>query len=573
MRNDNDQLRRWLAILFFAGLLAAGTHPTQAETCIPEITSSSDYSPELAAAAASDCVTLWSGTLAVTNTPATILVESDINLTNNYKANLQAGLIEADQALVKIRGTAETGPKLGSKIVVVVTRQNDGESYAVAEGTDSRSPCYFTVMPDSYKTTVGIRQVKITIAHELFHCVQNAEVNTSVLNAGVQPDDTDTNGWWAEASAEWFGILAQPDFERTELAKYYELQANLNPHNVFDLYGWPFFAWYSEKHGAPEVLPFLNGLPQTVHKRQVIVKILDHDEWADYAKEYSSFSIWMTDLGRVNPAGRGARETQPIATDGDYAVNMNVAHLVRKSLEFEAGHWKISPTESNPIPKAFLSSTKLNGDPVGDWQELSSSVEIRTPCGLNQTYVVVGFGSEDTDQVFRFKVEKLDDECEAVCANIPAGKDQCLIGMWADHKSYPELTQLYTKLLMEPPTFSFYPDGTFTFDNPYWGRVDGGSGSRIVRYVLNRSIGFWGTSSSSLATCEKREEARGIYTKFVAGTRFQSSLNADKIIDPYREGEYSFRCEGDTVILNAPKMGIRDGVLKRIAGEEDFAPP
>ena len=281
----------------------------------------------------------------------------------------------------------------------------------------------------------------------------------------------------------------------------------------------------------------------------------------------------MTDLGRIDPAGRGARESQPITGDGDYAVNMKVAQLVRENLAFDAGHWQISPVDANPVPKMYLSSTKFDGDPVGDWLELNEPVEIETPCGQPQTFAIVGFGSETTDQVFRFKVEKLDDECEAVCENIPADHDQCLIGMWADQKSYPELVNLYTDLRMEPPIFSFYPDGTFTFDNPYWGRIDGRSGTRIVRYTLNRSVGFWGSSSSSLATCEKREVSRGVYTMIAAGTRIVSPLDADKLLDPYREGTFRFRCEGDTLILNAPEIGIKDGLLKRIASEEDFAPP
>jgi hypothetical protein len=367
--------------------------------------------------------------------------------------------------------------------------------------------------------------------------------------------------------------MAQPNYERTELARHYELGANEKPHNQFNFEGWPFFAWYSEKHGADQILPFLSGLPTRVHEPKIIVDVLPHAEWADFAKEYSSFSIWMTELGRVNPAGRGERETQPIEADGDYAVNMQMAHLVRENLVFEPGRWKISPVESDPTPSAYLSSTKFNGDPVGDWRELSAPVEIETPCEQKQTYVVVGFGSKRTDHVFRFKAEKLDDHCEAVCEGIPAERNQCLIGMWADHKSYTELEKLYTELRMEPPIFSFYPDGTFTFDNPYWGRIVGGSGSRVVRYTLNRSTGFWGSNSSSLATCEKREASLGVYTMFVAGQRFVSPLVTDKLLDPYREGKFRFRCEGDTLILNAPEIGIRDGVLKRIAGEADFAPP
>ena len=217
MQNRRNEVRRWFAVFFFTGLLCTGTHPAQAEICIPEITSSDGFTPELTAAAASDCVTLWSGTLAVTGTPATILVESDIRLPDEFTSRLKAGLIEADQALIKIKGSG-SAPSLGPKITMVVTRQNDGVSTASAEGTfGGRNPCYFSIMPDAYESETGKAQIKISIAHELFHCLQYAEVPVRLQQAGIQPDKTDLNLWWAEASAEWFGILAQPDYERTEL--------------------------------------------------------------------------------------------------------------------------------------------------------------------------------------------------------------------------------------------------------------------------------------------------------------------------------------------------------------------
>ena len=54
MKYRHSQNRRLSAIFICAGLFAGGINLTQAETFIPAITSSSGYSTELTAAAASE---------------------------------------------------------------------------------------------------------------------------------------------------------------------------------------------------------------------------------------------------------------------------------------------------------------------------------------------------------------------------------------------------------------------------------------------------------------------------------------------------------------------------------------
>lgn len=412
-------------VALFAALAMPSLHAPAAlaEPCGEPIVSTA--STDLNAVSARECDLFWSDRLQTAGKLATVHVDREASgVTEAFKEKVVEGLQAGDGALGKLGPDAfarRNGP-VGRAVRVILTAVSDGESLAWEEMNDVG--CFIVVDPGSWTTDEGRDGIPITMAHELFHCVQDAVLPTAVVDAGSgSGDDRIYNDWWLEGSAEWFGIMAQPDQERTDLAAEFEEltdhlalsdfgRSGITSADFVESYsGWPFFAWYSEKHSAHAVLPFLRQLPRKLHTPTDVARELDHAAWGEFATRYSAFTIRMSGVGRIDPDSRDAQPAERIG-EGTHTIERPTAHMIRERIDLEPGSWALESTANGDNGDMFVSRVKGDGDPDGSWQGLDQRREIKSVCGEPVELMIAGFGSDPDATPFTYSVERIDDDCE-----------------------------------------------------------------------------------------------------------------------------------------------------------------
>lgn len=570
------------SIFLVAALL--GSLTANAELCgLPD---ASEAGTELNSLSRMDCNLYWSGTLPVSDTAASLHVDNSIgDLPPDYAARVLEALMDADGALVKLGPDilADRDKPLGPALRVIISSLVYPETLAWEEWNSAG--CYLIIDPKSWRTDEGKRDLPITIAHELFHCVQDATIPAGLLNAGTGTGADDIiNFWWVEGSAEWFGILAQPGLERKMLTREFEQFTDHLPLPHFERKDvpngdavagsstWPFFAWYSEQYSGHAVFPFLLDLPRRLHTPADIVRKLDHDKWGDFATRYAAFTIWMDGLGLVIP---DVRDPQPLhrLDEGIHSFERPTGHMIRERVQLEPGNWAIESSLRSNKGHMYYSRVKGNGDPDGSWIKFDQRREMRSVCGEPLDLMFAGFGSDPDATQFKFTVERIDDDCDVRCASVPANRNSCVVGTWVDVNFNPggALRSRATGVVEHRyplPTYSFGSDGRFSANHPFYmhTNLDGPPGIeyfQITHYTLNASYGYWGSENASLATCEQQELSRGIQVTAFDGQQAGLPLDFDNPIDPVRETQFTFVCNDDRLELRTGVMGPARLILER----------
>ena len=567
---------------FVSVLLAIVTlcRPASAEVCgTIDAEEASIGVDGLTAIASRECDLYWSGTLPKSDTPTVIRVDRAIDdLPDSFKTRVVTALQEADQALVKLGpSAAPDGDKpIGRNLIVIFTtlQPTDFSERYLASVERNGPNCFMLLPPYLWQYTEGHNALGITIAHELFHCVQEFTVSRSIVSM--------PNEWWFEGSAEWFGIMAQPTEDRTGLARNFEMCTDDVPlpgfggpcasigRNVDTAYTWPFFAWYSEKNSAHAVIPFLNELPARTHTPESIANKLSHRDWAEFAKRYAAFNVWMTDLGAINPRVRNPQPVEEI-DEGRYTIERPVSQMIRERVRLPPGRWALKAESSRSNGLLFYSRTKGNGDPDGNWVELATRREVKTVCGEPLDLMIAGYGSDPESRPFSYLVEKVDDVCDVRCDSVPAERNQCVIGTWELQNHDTTDPSRYGEFIVEfhypPPTYSFGADGRYAEDHPFYRREVMPPGAliseSISHFTLNGDRGYWGSEGSSLATCAQQNLANSWQVMVGGGERHAGPLVVDEPLDPPLETQFNFECEDDTLILNHDSFPGEGGLLLR----------
>lgn len=545
---------------------------------------------DLVEAANRECDVYWSDRLSQSGTIASVHVDQALDdATESVLAAVVTGLKDADDALQKLGSNSlleGRNKPLGRALRVILTNKESGDSLAWMEM--NRTGCFIVVDPVSWRTIAGRNGLLVTMAHEFFHCIQYATLPRSLLGAASGPEDAPIrNKWWIEGSAEWYGILAQPQYDRTGMGVGFEFFTDFLALPNFDRPGiakngnsqaimtWPFFAWYSELKSATEVLPFLNSLPHAPHTPENVVRKLEHAEWGDFATRYSAFVIWMSGLGAINPDGRYAQPVREIE-EGSHKIDRPAGHMIRERIQLDPGNWAIEATTNRNKGHMFLSRVQGNGDPDGSYRALDQRREVHSVCGEPLDLILVGFGSDPDSTQFDFTAERIDDDCEARCESVPRERASCIVGTWKNVvsnsggalRNQPGVTELR----YPPPTYSFGADGRFSVNNPFYmhKKIDAPPGHdmyQITYYAINANYGYWGSVNNTLGICEQQEVTRGDQTTGLDGQQAAMPLDFDKPISPILKTQFEFKCvDEDTLELKTSSMGRGTMILNRAAG-------
>lgn len=556
----------------------------------------------LKAVAGNECTVHWTGTLARSRVSAEIQAERGLVVDRGLGGiellvrEVQEGLKIADDALVKLGIDRIIGDHINvilSSFNVELEHGRSDIAYTFYLKKGYEGVCTLVVTPRTHQHLGRPEAMAFVMAHELFHCVQNASIPN--FNRTSSP-------WWTEGSANWFAHMAQPyeavdvysDYERD-----FEQDSPVKTLGDFSYESWPFFTWLAQHRGsAHAVMLFLMGMPESRHhSNAAIASLLTPEDWDEFAKQYSAYQIRISESVPLDPRPRvtlhKTRIQLPnINDEKEVPFKRHTGGLDRYKIILEAGDWELSTTGSGAM---FLSEIMTSGDPNPDWQEISSStakLELSVPCDKEKSYALVGFGSHSPHDTFPLKIRKAGDPCELTCAKPPESFDTCLAGLWRETDLLiPELAenmvikQLRTArargvdVIFAEPVVTFIPKGSLSPKNSVATVELTGSGTANmhgqevkIEITLGRGNATWGTSGNQdtgfkLLICPQTASIRGKATLSKSGHTQTIPFGVDvpnpKMPFVWPEGIlFDYTCDETSVTLHNAEKNI-SGKLER----------
>lgn len=252
------------------------------------------------------------------------------------------------------------------------------------------------------------------IAHEIFHCVQTANLTPAQMSTGS--DGLGGGGdWWLEGSANWFAALALPD--PGPFAEYVdEFDAASDETSLSRMaYGAVvFFLWLGAEDGPSGVLPFLRNMAgerSDAAQHAAMSSAMNQERWLDFAQAYLDRDIHHphgVDLGLSPEEG----ETWTWAETRTQTVALEPFVLTRGRATFECGHWRTSVR-----PDAYRAKAD-----DGAWGRLPE--EIDTQSGPD-SFRIAAMNTTRATLNLRGTMESGCGDCAGLTEI-----DACLIGSW-----------------------------------------------------------------------------------------------------------------------------------------------
>lgn len=380
-----------------------------------------------------------------------------------------------------------------------------GEVAAVALG-GSADECRIVV----YLMSPAIEPVMAAhvVAHEIFHCVQMANLSGEQMSSGSM--GTGSGGdWWLEGSAEWFAQYAvrRPDFEALarRVANFDTDSASRSLYEM-DYGSVVFFLWLAQQgDGAREIIPFLRSMASSAGapaQRQSMRASMPPTRWLKFAQDYMD--------GNIRDAqGRALRSTPVAGTllewEGSRARRLTVQafQIIRAPLKFACGQWELSAS-----PDQAHAQQEVAG---AAWNSLPSQIEA-TGGGAQPRYV----GLISSEQArHELQLQGWQRSVCGDCAGVTA-LDQCVVGTWSFAGS-DLLDKLNVKMVRTGrftssmmATLRFAADGTYTISPVQMeSSFSGVRGERGKGAMQGGATGRWSADAGKLNFCHDASTVAG----------------------------------------------------------------
>ena len=255
------------------------------------------------------------------------------------------------------------------------------------------------------------------IAHELFHCVQQASLTPeqfASIGGGL-------GQWWGDGSAELFASLASGErsarYDRT--STFENSVRNRQPLYEQNYGAAIFFFWHFQEKGLDELIPFLRrmaGNGSAAAQRLAMAAALSDDDWVSFAQAYDDRRI-LHPLGL--PLSFGAREegeTWTIASDySSHERELGLFVIELGWADYSCGTWE------NETSVQGVEVRRESGREWGPWPQ-----ELDTEERALRLRIAAMVTSDDNHQL-RLEAEKRES-----CAGCLVSRaiDRCVVGRW-----------------------------------------------------------------------------------------------------------------------------------------------
>lgn len=259
------------------------------------------------------------------------------------------------------------------------------------------------------------------VAHELFHCVQQANLSPARMRSGAT--GTAAGGdWWLEGSAEWFAQLAVPErarplFERR--VQRFDQNSMDRPLSRMAYEAVVFFLWLAQERGPHGILPFLGAMADRRDERAqfaAMAAALPAAAWLRFAQDYLDRKI-VDGQGRPIPSRPDPGPDWAWNETRTQVAEVRPFQLLRAKLHFACGRWAVSAT---PAP----AHAQREGA-TGGWQELPATIDVREDAQERQ-YA----GWLVAAEARRLQLRAVRETACGDCAGVST-LDACLPGTWS----------------------------------------------------------------------------------------------------------------------------------------------
>jgi len=276
--------------------------------------------------------------------------------------------------------------------------------------------CHVTLF---IQTDFTAEEIHYAVAHELFHCIQQATLSR-LLTATM----TGAGAWWAEGSAEWFAaFVAGPQSRWPRARQFDEAVAENAPLHGMSYKMAIFFYWYSEHHGGPPaILPFLTRMSpgnDAASQESAMRYALPAEQWLAFAEAYDDRRIRY-------PSGSGVLFGQRVEGE-TWSFEGNSAHArLLKSFvigvgwsDYACGRWDNSVTDAN---------VGVRPDHQTTWSRWPEEIDTRETARSGRRFRMVGLVVESATELdFQVETERRESCVECLTSTVV---DACVVGRW-----------------------------------------------------------------------------------------------------------------------------------------------
>lgn len=417
-------------------------------------------------------------------------------------------------------------------------------------GEDGRyAECHVTLFPG---TDYSADELRYIVAHELFHCVQEATL-TEAQNA----TQTGRGLWWIEGSAEWFAAYAIGPQERWARAPGFDEQVaagealhGMTYHTAI------FFYWYHHAHGgASRIIPFLHRMSEgaDASSQEVAMQnVLTDPEWLRFAQAYDDREIDFPRGGRV-PFGQQL-QGEVWNVSGDLSIHTRTLKpfvIAPGWVNYSCGRWDNNVTSAN---------LEVRHDSERNWSAWPSEINTRSLRGAIGRYRMIALTTRGGEIEYRLEAERREACQDCMVTNVI---DRCMVGTWEQVsggpmdflRNMPNMPEI-TRDLVGKLVIVVNADGTMATRSvsiDYQLVIPSRDGDRINDTFgeITASAGRWSAEDGRLQACfDSGGEASGVTTTTYpdrSHTRFFESPSTAGI-----NGSSEYTCN-ETTLVTTPR--------------------
>ena len=440
--------------------------------------------------------------------------------------------------------------------------QNFGLAHPMGGKATQNVECIIQINTARHDNMTGdvLNELKNTVVHELFHCVQYWNWPAK-MNEAFKADAR----WWIEGSAELMGHIAFESSEsRDKRIKEFHDQIQSIPLTRITYPNLVFFSWL---HGKKPDLVFklIDAMPEQggeALQRAALVKVVGDYDLGVFATDYVDGKIRTPDNAPISPAPYA--KSQTISAPGETGFELIPLTVVVQDITFTGGQYMVQTHG-----KASMFYKRKTNAPE-EWQT-PLIVSADGPCSVPKVFRFAGMamGAEGGDaETWSLEVSKISD-CKD-CTPYPT-RDQCVQGQWRlDNVSLQEAMAGYLGNELDAVQVSGFggfnarADGTHSFvfgKLVIEGKPADTPAAVAFLFGINGYIDSkWGAEKGHMGLCYAGSDA--VMQTRVPGGDSEPLKFADLMVGNSDQQLYDYECPSENKLTLTMKVGDADIKLK-----------
>ncbi len=295
-------------------------------------------------------------------------------------------------------------------ISMVFSLVNGGDALAQQSYFDSDSACPVTLFAAAKGDGMDI--FKQTIAHEIFHCVQDWNFTTSSYAS---------NSWWLEGSAEYFSNVVYPTVNHEQ--RFWESFRRQSLNKSLMQMGYENFIFFQDlanRIGDPALIGLLKEMSATGNPAAHATYLANYPEmdgmFQDFVVTFLSSGVADTGGGVIKSSGMYVTSITTVEDIGSFEFKTTPFVAQRYAVKYvQQKRFFLTGTEDEN--GRYSTVLKALRDNKTAWSALPE--EIRTGCDQDDIYALAMTSVKDN---YTYIIEATNVE-KAEC-------DSCLLGSW-----------------------------------------------------------------------------------------------------------------------------------------------